>query len=173
MRPAAIVCSLVASAVAIAGEPKAPEKNDSARSETERVLSALRGTWAVTEYGADGAPVAKGRETWRPGPGGRSLIEEYHSTDSHGADYAGFALGWWDDQAQGFRITWCDNRETHGCKILSEAAQWQGATWVVSDAEFKEIFSEITPNSFTQTIYSEAPEGMRADLKIEGKRISR
>lgn len=83
------------------------------------------------------------------------------------------SLYWWDQQAQGFRITWCDNRETHGCKTLSEVAQWRGATWVVSDAETQEIFAEITADSFTQTIYTRAFGGLRANLKIEGRRISR
>jgi hypothetical protein len=61
----------------------------------------------------------------------------------------------------GFHLIWCSSENRRGCARLSQVARWEGNTWVVRDTmrengqdiEFKEVFSEITPTSFTQTLY--------------------
>ena len=135
-------------------------------SETTKLLKALRGTWSVTER-SDGRKIGRGTETWRAGPGTRSAIEEYHSVDDHGRAFEGYALVWWDDQAKGFRITWCDS--DHGCH--SHAASWQGNEWIVRDEEFQEVFSAITPRSFLQTVYAGSVGDMKRIMTIEARRV--
>jgi hypothetical protein len=139
---------------------------DSVLSETNKLLKALQGTWAVTEH-YDGGGKGKGAESWRPGPGNRSVVEEYHSVDDHGKAFTGLAIGWWDDQANGFRITWCDNQE--GCRLLS--ASWESGAWVARDTSFEEVFSDITPTSFTQTLYVGTPGDTKRLMTIKAKRL--
>jgi hypothetical protein len=91
------------------------------------------------------------------------VIEEYHSVDDHGKAFAGLALGWWDDQVNRFRITSCDNQE--GCRLLS--ASWESGAWLVRDTGFEEVFSDITPTSFTQTLYVGAPGSTKHVMTIE------
>jgi hypothetical protein len=158
----AFTCMLANSVLVGARQPTA----DAVLSETNKLLKALQGDWAVTEH-SDGSGTRKGTEKWRPGPGNRSVIEEYHSVDDHGKAFTGLAIGWWDDQAKGFRITWCDNQE--GCRLLS--ASWESNTWVVRDAGFEEVFSDITRTSFTQTLYVGSPGDKKRLMTIDAKRL--
>lgn len=154
-------CLLSNSAFVAAQQPTA----ERVLSETNKLLKALQGTWAVTKH-SEGGGTGKGTESWRPGPGNRSVIEEYHSVDAHGKTFAGLALGWWDDQLNRFRITWCDSQE--GCRILS--ASWERSAWVVRDTGFEEVFSDITPTSFTQTLYVGTSADTKRVMMIEATR---
>src|SRR5207244_1310077 len=41
----------------------------------------------------------EGTQVWRPGPGGRSIIEEEHWRNPPG-EFDGFSVGWWDAKAE-------------------------------------------------------------------------
>lgn len=106
--------------------------------------------------GGDG----RGEEVHRLGPGERSIIEEFYLDESSGK-ISGLGAIWWDDKAKGYRAVWCDSEDPGGCIVMAHLAKWEGDQFVLDDEFerngkkfiFKEVFSEITPTSFTQTLY--------------------
>jgi hypothetical protein len=141
--------------------PSPPPSN----SEIKRLVEALSGTWSITlkiepneslPKGGGG----KGEEVWRPGPGGLSLIEDYHSTGDEG-EISGLGVEWWDSDAQRYQVTWCDSGNPGGCAVIKHGAKWEGSKVVAMDewqengkmVTLREVFSDITPTSFKQTLY--------------------
>jgi hypothetical protein len=139
--------------------------------EIKRLVEALSGTWSITlkiepneslPKGGGG----KGEEVWRPGPGGLSLIEDYHSTGDEG-EISGLGVAWWDNNAQRYQVTWCDNGNLDGCVVIKHGAKWEGSQVVAMDewqkngkkVTLKEVFSDITPTSFKQTLYQGESDG--------------
>ena len=101
-----------------------------------------------------------GTEEYRPGPGEFSLIEEFQSREG-AKDVSGLGMAWWDEKAQGYRATWCSSSNPRGCIVMAHLAKWEGSQFVLGDEwemmgkrfSFKEVLSDITPASFTQTLY--------------------
>jgi len=133
--------------------------------EMEQLAKALSGIWSIavhTEPNESSPKDGKGRgeEIWRRGPGGRSLIEEYHSTGDEGM-VSGLGVLWWDGAGAKFQVTWCDNKTPSGCAVMKGGAKWDGSQLVIEDEQevqgkkisFREVFSEITEKSFTQNLY--------------------
>ena len=133
--------------------------------EIERLVKAFSGTWSIAIKIEPNERMPKGgggqgEETWRPGPGGLSLIEEYHSTGDEG-ELSGLGVAWWDKDAQKYQVMWCDSTNRAGCIVMKHGAKWVGNQVVAVDEPenvgkkftFKEIFSDISENSFTQTVY--------------------
>jgi CubicO group peptidase (beta-lactamase class C family) len=133
--------------------------------EMERLVKALAGTWSITlkvepnEHMPKGG-VGKGEEIWKPGPGGLSLIEEYHSTGDEG-EITGLGVAWWDEDVHRYQVTWCDSSNPAGCVVMKHGAKWVGNEVVAMNEweedgkkfVFKEVFSDITPTSFRQSLY--------------------
>lgn len=102
---------------------------------------------------------ATGEEKWYPGPGGNSLIEEYRESGVAG-DIAGLGVAWWDSKAKGLHVVWCESTNPSGCSVPSGLAHWENNQLVLTSEDetngqktkFKEVFSEITPTSFKQTL---------------------
>jgi len=174
MKAAALMLLLCAVNLVSSQQPNSKAANDSTLTQTAKLLGIFGGTWSIAEMydPSDSMPhggTGSGQEIWHAGPGERSVIEEYRSTSS-----TGFGLGWWEAESAGFRLNWCSDDDPHGCTRLSEVATWQANTWVVmhagrengQDFEFKEVFSDITPNSFTQTLYQGPPGKLRRFLTI-------
>jgi hypothetical protein len=113
----------------------------------------------------------RGTELWKAGPGGLSLIEEYHSSGDDG-DSSGHGIFWFDQSLQRFQVLWCANDVPTGCMLLSEGAVWNNDQLVLQhrwtsegrQRMLREVFSDITPSSFTQTVYAGNAE---ASLEIE------
>jgi ketosteroid isomerase-like protein len=111
-----------------------------------------------------GAETGKGTEIWRPGPGGRSVIEEYREKNSHG-EVEGIAIAWWDKKAQGQRFVWCDNSIPDGCYVSKEVAKWNGNDLMWREEQdlggtnrvYSETFKDITADSFTQVLQEGEP----------------
>jgi hypothetical protein len=175
-----IACVLIA--VARLGFAQQP-KYDQAVAETRKLMQAFRGAWSISETyePSDSMPQGgsgKGEEIWRSGPGERSVIEEYRSTLGNGKTLTGFGLGWWEAESGGFRLNWCDSEDPRGCTRLDPVAKWDGNRWVVRDrirvngmdTEFEEVFSDITPNSFTQTLSQGPPGKFKRFLTIKAVR---
>jgi hypothetical protein len=130
----------------------------------EKLLRAFQGTWAVNERIApdpstpNGA-TGEGSIVWLPGPGEFSAVEDYQSQQGARA-VTGLAVFWWDESGDGYRTIWCDSTNPGGCISFKNVARWEGAQLVlVEDYEmngkkvtFKEVFGDITPGSFTQTL---------------------
>jgi hypothetical protein len=130
-----------------------------------KLLHAFEGTWTIYEKLAPDATLpngatGEGRIVWRPGPGGFSVIEDYQSKQGD-RQVTGLAVFWWDDSAGGYHTIWCDGTNPGGCISFKNVARWEGAQLVlVEDYEingkkftFKEVFGDITPTGFTQTLY--------------------
>jgi hypothetical protein len=144
----------------------------------------MLGSWSIrVEYEPNPKEpkgrITQGTEVWRAGPGNSSVIEEYREKSSE-VEMQGLGTAWWDEQAHGQRFVWCDNWEVHGCYVSKNVAQWDGSRLVYSeDSEnngikttHQEIFSDITPSSFLQTILSGPVGGpMKTEITIHATRI--
>lgn len=148
------------------GAKQQPVTTSAAQSspEMERLATALSGTWSITlkvepnERFPKGG--GKGEEVWSAGPGGLSVIENYHSTGDEG-EIAGLGVFWWDENARRYQVLWCDNSNPAGCVVMTHGASWEGNDMVVTNEweesgnkfALKEVFSHITPTSFEQILY--------------------
>jgi hypothetical protein len=132
----------------------------------QTLTKALAGRWSthekyeaneLTPNGGEG----HGETTFRRGPGGFTLEEEYRSQTPAG-ELFGFGVIWWD-ATKDLQHLWCINLNPTGCEMFPGPPQ-PGPTWggkqlvlhVESERDgkrvvFHEVISDITPTSFTQT----------------------
>ena len=159
---------------------QAQKKQDS---RIEQLINAFEGGWATWEELAPDASSAKAKKgvgdiTWRRGPGGFSLIEEYRSKQA-GQEIHGLGMFWWDEAAQGYHTIWCDSTNPGGCIDFKNVARWEGSNLVLQEDyeangkkfTFKEVFSDISVTSFTQTLYgAEVGHELKVDQVIHAFR---
>ena len=152
----------------------------------ERLLRAFEGTWAINEEIAPDPALPKGgtgdgRIVWRPGPGGFSVVEDYQSKQGT-REVAGLGVFWWDESAGGYHTIWCDSTNPGGCISFKNVARWEGTQLVlVEDYEtngkqftFKEVFGDIAPGTFTQTLFGgEAGGKLKVDQSIHARKLTR
>ena len=151
-------------------------------SQIERLLTALEGTWSITDELAPDASSAKGKMgagtiIWRPGPGRFSVVEEFHSKQGD-VDVTGLGMFWWEE-ARGYHTIWCDSTNPGGCIDFKNVVKWEGSSLVLQEDyelhgkkyTFKEVFGDITPESFTQTLYGgEAGGSLKVDEIIHARK---
>lgn len=160
-----LVLLLVSSGDQQSSKPAAPSTLTQPSPEMQRLVKSFVGTWSITLRVEPNEKLPRGgkgegEEVWKPGPGGLSLIEDYHSTGDDG-QISGLGVAWWDESAQKYQVTWCDSGNPAGCGIIKNGAKWEGSQVVALDewetdgkkVMFKEVFSDITPMSFKQTLY--------------------
>src|SRR5436309_14292366 len=90
-----------------ASQPAMPQPGH----EMQKLVSVFEGTWSLRETyepseRTPGGGAGQGQQIWRAGPGGSSLIEDYHSKNPNG-EASGLSVTWWDEKAQGYRAIWC------------------------------------------------------------------
>jgi hypothetical protein len=148
-----------------------------------RLLRALEGTWSITDEFVPDTSSPKGKTgagtiIWRPGPGKYSAVEEYRSMQGD-VEVTGLGELWWEDALHGYHTIWCDSTNPGGCIDFKNAARWEGSNLVLQEDyetkgkkyTFKEVFGEITPDSFTQTLYGgEAGGTLKVDEIIHARR---
>jgi hypothetical protein len=146
----------------------------------EKLLRSFEGSWSIEEKFAPdaGSPkgaMGEGQIVWRAGPGRFTTIEDYRSKRGS-AEVTGLGVFWWDEAAQGYRTIWCESTNPGGCIRFENVARWEGSQLVlVEDYEvngkkvvFKEIFGDIGPGRFTQTLYGgEAAKELKVDQIIQ------
>lgn len=147
--------------------------------EMQKLFNVFSGTWSIRLEHPDGTR-GQGVESWQPGPGGSSLFE--HEQDTYGGTkIVGFSATWWDAKAKGYRAIWCDNKIEGECIAFSKLAQWEGADFVLRDEferdgktiAYKEAVSDITPTTYTQTIYQgEAGTGLEPVLTVYATKLT-
>jgi hypothetical protein len=133
-------------------------RSDSPRSELQRLLNALVGSWSIKED--DGAgKIRTGEEVWRMQPGGGPLTEEYHSKGPDEKDAYDFAAIWWNAKAKRYQGIFCADFCDEGCSVFAiklAAADKIEMTGNYLDKEKKvfwqEIFHMTSPTSFTQIL---------------------
>ena len=146
----------------------------------EKLIAYLEGTWdIVSERYPDSraAEERRGRQVWKRGPGGSSLIEEFWSHDGRLVGQGTI----WPLATGGYSVLWCDE-EAAGCRLLTRAAYWttQGA-FVIEDERqadgatvaLRETFVFPLPNQFVQMLSAGASfEALGAIETITAKRVS-
>ena len=149
--------------------------------EIQSLTKALTGEWSlsVTFEPSTSAPsgVTKtGEETWRPGPGGFTLLEEEHLRMPDG-DLFLLGVLWWNSGTKSLHGMECQNLLPYTCDVKGAqndiTMNWDGKQFVIDEMEtsksgkksvWQEVWSEITPNSFTQTGEYGEPGGPRKRL---------
>ena len=152
----------------------------------EKLLRAFEGTWSIKEKfapdaGSPNGATGEGQIVGRAGPGRFSVIEEYRSKRET-SEVTGLGVFWWDEVAQGYRTIWCESTNPGGCISFKSVAHWEGQQLVlVEDYEvngkkvvFKEVFGDIAPGGFTQTLYGgEAGKELKVDQIIRATKGTR
>lgn len=149
--------------------------------EIQSLTKALTGEWSlsVTFEPSTSAPsgVTKtGEETWRPGPGGFTLLEEEHLRMPDG-DLFLLGVVWWNSATKSLHGMECQNLLPYTCDVKGAqndiTMNWDGQQFVIDEMEtsksgkksvWHEVWSDITPNSFTQTGEYGDPGGPRKRL---------
>ena len=156
---------------------KAPEPF----ADLQSLTKALSGEWSLSvKFEADASMpngvVNTGEETWRAGPGGYTLLEEEHLRMPQGD---AFLLGiiWWNKTTKTFQGMECQNLLLYTCDVKGAqndiTMSWDGIRYVIDEIEtsksgqkslWHEVWSDITPTSFTQTGEYGPPGGERKRL---------
>ena len=130
--------------------------------EMEKLSKLMVGDWTTDEKFEAGdfmpAGTGKGSETTRLGPGGLSLVSDYHARNVMG-EVHGHGMIWWDPKEQVFRNLWCDNVAPSGCE-LSGPGKWDGDNLVFQDETelmgrkitMKVTLTDLKPDSHTFTV---------------------
>jgi len=153
--------------------------------EIQRLANMLAGRWSIRQTfeprsGMPNGGVGQGTEVWRPGPGARSLMEEFQSRVGD-REFSGLGIIWWDTLAQGYQVVWCGVANPRGCVIMSKLAHWENGNFVIGDeyerdgrrVVYREVFSDFTHESFSQTIYEAEPKAeLKRTLTIHATKIS-
>jgi hypothetical protein len=129
--------------------------------EIGRLTKMLLGNWDVVATLEPNAIRVKGRKDTGTnrivlGPGGRSVIENYH-TDGDSGSRSALGILWWDAAAQGYRTMFCDNADPAGCSVYDGLGHWEGDDLVFKfkrvrngdKIEGKEVITPSLPFSFT------------------------
>jgi hypothetical protein len=123
-------------------------------------LKAFQGTWEVEEIHEPGplGPGGKGQGVGRvvPGPGGLSMIIDYHSAAGPMRGFRGHGVLAWDEPSRSYRQSWVDN--VMAMLMVSRGA-WAGDTFVMhaegtmmgKPFKSRDTFSGITKEGFTLT----------------------
>jgi len=142
--------------------PAAPHPLTAERSpEMEKLATMLVGNWEVVATREPSAARPKGlRNTGTNrivlGPGGRSIVENYHTEGDTGPRSA-LGILWWDAKAQGYRTMFCDTVDPAGCSVYDGLGKWEGNDLIFEfkldhdgiKINGKEILMTTSPYSYT------------------------
>ena len=149
--------------------------------EIQTLTKALAGEWSlsVTFEPTASAPTGvtkTGEETWRTGPGGFTLLEDEHLRMPEG-DLFLLGIVWWNTATKSLRGMDCQNLLPYTCDVKGAqsdiAMNWDGKQFVIDEMEtsksgkksaWHEVWSDITPSSFTQVGEYGEPGGPRKRL---------
>lgn len=187
-KPAAAVPQHLGDLSAV-GQGSKGEANQSSP-EIQSLIKVLSGKWSVSvkfepssamPNGADGT----GEEMWHAGPGGFTFVDEEHLPTPEGEV---FLLGiiWWDAKTKSFHGMECNNQLPHTCDLKGAlddiTMKWDGREFTIDELEtssdgkkriWHEVWSDITPTSFTQTGDTGVPGGpLNRLLTIRGTRVA-
>jgi ketosteroid isomerase-like protein len=165
---------------ASANSPTAKTQTTPPPPELQSLIKALSGPWSLAvkfepnPEMPDGL-VATGEETWRAGPGGFTVLEEERLPTPAGD---AFLLGiiWWDGKTNSLHGMGCNNQLPFTCDLKGGLNDitigWDGKQFTVDEWEthdgkkslWHEVWSDITPSSFTQSGEYGEPGGPRKRL---------
>jgi hypothetical protein len=111
--------------------------------EIESLTKALTGEWSLSvkfepSSSAPNGLTNTGEETWRPGPGGFTLLEEEHLRMP---EAEAFLLGiiWWNTATKNFHGMECQNLLPYTCDVKGAqndiTMKWDGKQFVIDEVE--------------------------------------
>ena len=133
--------------------------------EIVQLTKSLEGEWSLSvqfepNSSAPNGLVNTGEETWRPGPGGFTLLEEEHLRTPEG-DLSLLGIVWWYSADKSFHGMECQNLLPYTCDVKGAqndiTMNWDGKQFVIDEVEtstsgkksiWHEVWSDITPTSF-------------------------
>lgn len=152
---------------------KSPAKKQQAQSampmfkpspEMQKMTKMFVGKWTavVKTEAMAGMPASesKGSATFRSGPGGLSLIEEFRTTSGAMGSFSGHGVTYWDAQARNYTGMWCDSMTPTGC-LPGGTSKWEGDNIVgFMDSpdetgkmtKYRMTYSDMKPDSVTFTM---------------------
>jgi hypothetical protein len=155
------------------------------------LIKALSGRWSLAVHSepasAGGLALdSRGEETWRAGSGGLTAIEE-EQVRLGGQDLSLFAVIWWDDRDHALHGMECNNHNPRGCDVRGALTDitltWTAKEFVIEELEtaadgrksrWRETYSGITSNSFTQIGESGPPAGpFKRVVTMRATRVAR
>lgn len=98
-------------------------------------LQAMIGSWTIEEtmetsfMGPGGKGTGVSHVT--PGPGGLSILINYHSTDGHMKGFRGHGVVAWDADAKAYKQSWADNMAP---MLVLSTGVWEGDNLVMTSA---------------------------------------
>jgi len=150
-------------------------------SELQSLTKALSGEWSLSvklepSTSARNGLTNTGEESWRPGPGGFTLLEEEHLRMPEN-DVFLLGIVWWNTTTKSLHGMECQNLLPYTCDVKGAqndiTMNWDNKQFVIDEMEtsksgkksvWHEVWSDITPNSFTQTGEYGDPGGPRKRL---------
>ena len=164
-------CLLAAQLTSPAGDANTPQPTG----EMQTLIKALSGHWSLklkfepsseTPRGLEGT----GEETWHAGPDGLTFTdEEVLSAGPQSIIVIGFL--WRDLKTKEFHAMDCSNQISHTCDLKGAVedvvVHWTGSELIIDEKELSQgkvmtsrvAWSDITPNTFTETGYLAPPGG--------------
>ena len=145
------------------------------------LTKALKGEWSLSVKFEPSASEPNGlantgEETWRPGPGGFTLLEEEHLRMPE-RDLFLLGILWWNTATKSFHGMECQNLLPYTCDVKGAqndiTMNWDGKEFVIDEIEtaktgkksvWHEVWSDVTPTSFVQTGEYGEPGGPRKRL---------
>ena len=141
----------------------------------QSLIKSLSGTWSISVKFEPNPEMPNGfagtgDETWRPGPGDFTLLEEEHVPTPSG-DVFLLGIIWWDSKTKSLHGMECNNQLPYTCDLkggLNDVTMsWDGKQFIINEWEthggkktlWHEVWSDITPTSFTQTGDVQIPGG--------------
>ncbi len=175
-----------------AGSQASKSGTSQASPEVQSLARALSGEWSLSvKWDPDASMpnglVNTGEENWRVGPGGYTLIEEEHARMPKEGDIFLLGVVWWNSTTKNLQGMECQNVLPYTCDIKGAlndiTMSWDGKQFVIDEIEtsnvgkksmWHEVWSDITPTSFTQTGEYGEPGGPRKRLfTIQATRITK
>jgi len=148
---------------------------ESAPTKLQSLIKALSGKWllSVRFEATGGMPSGlsgAGEESWHGGPGGFTFIEEEQIPTPAGQGYL-LGIIWWDSRSKSFQGMECNNQLPFTCDLKGALTDititWDEMSFAIEEIEthngkktiWREVWSNITPTSFTQTGDVTQPDG--------------
>lgn len=193
MKASSLVVATAALAIVWAPSPcraqSAAKRATPASNPLHALTQALAGKWKL-DVRFEAAPstgnkviAGPGEESWSAGPGGITLIEEEHIPSAYGDTFL-MGVIWWDSTRNHLGGMECNSYLPVTCDLkggLNDITiSWDGRKFQIDELEthngrhtvWHEYWTDITPDSFTQTGDVTQPDGttMRF-MTVHGKRV--
>lgn len=174
---AAVFCSLVATMAQEKAQGEMPYPKPVPGAEMQKLYFQV-GNWKVVEKHESGQGFSGGEgkatiKAWK-GPGGLSVETDYNGTGPLG-QFIGKSLVTWDGEEKIYKSYWFDNFQA-GAFITT--GRWEGSDLILTGEQkmmgqkyqFKQVYTDITPASYTSKIYMGEANQMMLVLTLKATR---